>query len=110
MLTVTDLVIAYALFILVPKEGLLPCEWCGKGIPPEYLQTHQVSTHVGQGVSNRVKCPPRSQDFTEISRSLISNLFNSHDFMDKSTKINGLRFQISHFSDGFQDFTLLLTL
>lgn len=30
--------------ISVPKEDLLPCEWCGKGIPAEYLQTHQVST------------------------------------------------------------------
>ena len=24
---------------------MIPCEWCNKGIPPEYLQTHQVKTY-----------------------------------------------------------------
>ena len=32
-------------YFLVPKEDLIPCEWCNKGIPPEYLQTHQVKTY-----------------------------------------------------------------
>ncbi|XP_065889678.1 TRAF-type zinc finger domain-containing protein 1-like isoform X2 [Dysidea avara] len=29
---------------LMPEEDLIPCEWCGKGIPPQYLQSHQLQT------------------------------------------------------------------